>query len=140
MNGSGEWTQKYGSILQTVLVLAIPFSAMWIGAIQPLQNSVDRLDKEKLTIREHTEYMRGIEKEMGQVQSELLRIRSSLVTKDEHVRLEEASNSRATGQANRLMKLEDELHGSANISKSIDRIQEHLSEIDRRLFMGAKDK
>lgn len=139
LTNGGEWTQKYGSILQTVIVLALPFSALWIGAIVPIQNAVDKLDKEKLSIREHAEFVRGLEKELTSIEQELLRIRGSVALKDELGKTVDSVNSRMSAQANRVMKLEDELHGSANISKSIDRIQEHLTEVDRRLLGIVKD-
>ena len=128
-NGNG-WTAKYGSILQTVIVMSLPFTALWIGAISPLITNQEKL----LTIREHDEYRRSVEAHVQSIDGELLRLRAASASKEDIARQEASNSLRATGLATRLMKLEDELHGSSNIGKSIDRIQEHLNEIDKRIL------
>ena len=129
-NGNGDWTAKYGSILQTVIVMSIPFTALWIGAISPMISNQEKL----LTLREHDEYRRSADIRIVALESEMLRIRAAAATKDELARQEQSVAARAAGQVTRLMKIEDELHGSSNIGKSIDRMQEHLNEIDRRIL------
>ena len=139
-NGNGDgWTAKYGSVLQTVLVASIPFTAMWIGGIAPLQNGQEKLNHEKLSIREHDEFHHTIDAFMARTEAELLRLRAINVTKDEMAKFEMNNSSRQEGQANRLLTLENELHGSSNIGKTIDRVQEHLLELDRRLLGIVKD-
>lgn len=130
-NGNGsDWTQKYGSILQTVIVMSIPFTALWIGAISPLIGNQEKL----LTTREHDEYRRSVDKRLEYVDAELLRLRSVSATKEDVARTEVSDSTRVTAIGGRIMKIEDELHGSANIGKSVDRIQEHLNEIDKRIL------
>ena len=129
-NGNGDWTAKYGSILQTVIVMSIPFTALWIGAISPMISNQEKL----LTLREHDEYRRSEDIRIVALESEMLRVRATAATKDELARQEQSAAARAAGQATRLMKIDDERHGSSNRGKSIDRIQEHLNEIDRRIL------
>ena len=124
------WTAKYGSILQTVVVLAIPFTALWIGAIAPLIANQDKV----LNIREHDEYRRSVDARLQSIEGEILRLRSTSATKEDMLRQDTSIISRVSGQATRVMKIEDELHGSSNIGKSIDRMQEHLNEIDKRIL------
>jgi hypothetical protein len=135
-NGNGgDWSQKYGSVLQTVMVLAIPFTALWVGAIAPLQSSQEKL----LTIREFEEYRRNGDTYHKNVDAELLRLRALLVTRDEQAKFEMNNASRLEGQANRLLTIENELH-STGLGKALDRMQSHIEELDRRVLSVVKDQ
>ena len=134
-NGNGgDWSQKYGSVLQTVMVLAIPFTALWVGAIAPLQSSQEKL----LTIREFEEYRRNGDRYHTNVDAELLRLRSLMITKDEMAKFEMNNSSRLMMQTNRLMAIEGELH-STGLGKAIDRMQQHLDQLDARVYGVTKD-
>jgi hypothetical protein len=135
-NGNGgDWSQKYGSVLQTVMVLAIPFTALWVGAIAPLQSGQEKL----LTIREFEEYRRNGDTYHKNVDAELLRLRALMITKDEQAKFEMNNASRLEGQANRLLAIENELH-STGLGKALDRMQSHIEELDRRVLSVVKDQ
>lgn len=132
-NGNGnEWASKYGSILQTVLVMTIPFSALYIGVISPMANTVAKLNDEKVTIREHEEFRRNYDVTQRRMEDELLRFRKSAVFKDEMVSFEKNNASRLEGQANRLLKVEGDLYGASNIGKTVEHLQEQMNDIRRQ--------
>ncbi len=100
-----------------------------------LQSQIDR----SLPRSVHDEAILRLDRDIVRLSDELLRQRTNTLSRDEMAKFEINNASRMEGQANRLLKLEDELHGSSNIGKAMDRMQEHLLEVDRRLLGIVRD-
>jgi hypothetical protein len=134
-NGGGEsWATRYGAVVQTASIFALVIGGLYVSAINPLNQAVEKINHEKLSIREHDEFHKTVDSFIARFDSELLRLRERSVMKDELAKYEANVSSRMEGQANRLITIENEFHGGANVGKAIDRMQTHLDELDRRIL------
>jgi uncharacterized protein HemX len=146
-NGNGNGNKGSAAVSWIAIAMSVAISlggAFWtvanprddIKQVEArLQSQIDKM----LPRSVHDESILRLDRDIARLADELLRQRGSSVTRDEMSKFEFTNSSRLEGQANRLLTLENELHGSSNIGKAMDRMQEHIQDLDRRLLGIVKD-
>ena len=67
MNGNG-FTQKYGTIIQTVVLLSIFVAGFSSWVITPIQHAVAQFQKDTLSLREYGEFKTGLMRQIERLQ------------------------------------------------------------------------
>lgn len=127
-NGNG-FSQRYSTIIQTVMVASAFLGAFWAGIISPISVRLSDVEKSSIALREHEEFKLRIDKDISRINAQLLTIVPSAVH-DAHW----AATAKDIQQlADRLNDLRTSTTSTYTIRDEVVRLQTEITELRRLL-------
>lgn len=135
-NGNGNYSQRYGVIIQTVTVVAIFIAGFWTAVVMPIRSQLDQT----LPIREHEEFKHRLDDKFLDQKAELQReieensvrvrrLEDGIVTRGELQQIWAKDAEQVSNIQREIDELKKEFGGTFTLGDKVKELQTQLDEI-----------
>lgn len=124
-DSSNSWSTRYTGIIQTITVVSIFVSGFWLAVIQPISETIKKVETNTLTLREYEEFKLDVNRRFEQIQTEVESLRTAQVTRAEHERHWADSDSKLNNIHEIMQKQIDDL------KTQIDQMNNQINQLNR---------
>src|SRR6266576_3604295 len=138
-NNVGDFSTKYGNILQTITVVGLLISGVYVGVLTPLREGIIELKAatdSKISREEHVEFRQreddkiaAQEREIMQEKSDLAFLRDNQVTRSEHVTHWEQTKNDIAELRKQIDDLRKDFGGQYSVTEKLKELQGELDQI-----------
>jgi len=136
---NSDFSTKYGNILQTITVVGLLLSGVYVGVLTPLREEITELKlskAESISRAEHEEFklredqkLQDVEKEVAQGRSDFSFLRENQVTRNEHATHWEQTKADIMEIRKQIDDLRKDFGGQYTVAEKLKELQVELDQI-----------
>lgn len=138
-NGVPDFSTKYGNILQTITVVGLLISGVYVGVLTPLREEIIELKvvvSERISRQEHEEFklrtdekIKAVEREVAIGRTDFSFLRESQVTRNEHVTHWEQTKADIMEIRKQIDDLRKDFGGQYTVAEKLKELQSELDQL-----------